>query len=76
MTRDFDPPCQDCIITWMKANLEYEDGSSANANTGLWLHHTLLIDMKEHDTRGCTELGLRFFASGNERTVADLCLSG
>lgn len=76
MTQDFVPPCADCLITWMQAALEYSDGSQANANTGLWLHHTLLINTKEHDTLECSKSGQRFFASGNERTVADICLSG
>ena len=32
-------PCSDCLITIIKANLTYPNGSYANANTGMWLHH-------------------------------------
>ena len=35
-------PCTDCIITWMQADLQYTNGTTANANTGLWLHHTVM----------------------------------
>jgi hypothetical protein len=30
-------PCQDCYITAMQVNLEYEDGKEANVDTGAWL---------------------------------------
>jgi hypothetical protein len=32
-------PCSDCMILGMNAGLEYTDGSDANTDTGLWLHH-------------------------------------
>jgi hypothetical protein len=71
-------PCRNCIITWMKAGLTYENGSEANAETGLWLHHVVLTNRgKNRDMRGCGKRrGDRFFASGNERTEVDLGLSG
>ncbi len=75
-TKHYTPPCQNCLITWMHAVLEYPDGTHANADTGLWLHHTLLVNIDKKDTRDCGHSGERFFASGNERTVVDLSLSG
>lgn len=30
------PPCTNCFITAMQLNLEYEDGTIANVDTGAW----------------------------------------
>jgi hypothetical protein len=65
----------------MHAGLEYPDGGNANADSGLWLHHTVLTNANKKDLRGCAKgknggWGERWFASGNERTVIDLCASG
>lgn len=70
-------PCQNCLITWMQAGLEYTDGSIADANSGMWLHHTIFSLLNREDIV-CPEnqLGERFFASGNERTPFDLSSSG
>jgi hypothetical protein len=32
-------PCEECTIIGMNAGLEYPDGTNANIDTGLWLHH-------------------------------------
>jgi hypothetical protein len=69
-------PCQDCLITWMQVDLVYPDGTTANANTGMWLHHTVLTDTGKQDVKGCKYHGERFFASGNERTVVDISMKG
>ncbi|KAK1060674.1 hypothetical protein LTR74_011689 [Friedmanniomyces endolithicus] len=70
-------PCTDCIITWMQAGLEYTNGTVANANTNLWLHHTVLANMNRTSAvcpgPGSPDL---FFASGNERTAMDISVSG
>jgi hypothetical protein len=67
-------PCVACYITSFKPNLVYEDGSTANLNTDVMLHHFVLASQFRRDaTCGNEPLGLageRFFASGNERTVA------
>ena len=68
-------PCTDCLITWMQADLHYENGTEANANTGLWLHHTLLVNAAEQSLT-CPDQNERFFASGNERTAIDICVHG
>ncbi|KAI9854883.1 MAG: hypothetical protein M1824_006514 [Vezdaea acicularis] len=70
-------PCSDCTITWIQAGLEYPHGSNANIDTGMWLHHTLLLNRdKEDATCGKLPHAERMFASGNERTPVDLCLGG
>ncbi|TKA80773.1 hypothetical protein B0A49_00510 [Cryomyces minteri] len=70
-------PCADCTITWMQASLEYPDGSYANANTSLWLHHTFLVNTNRVDSVcGADSPGERFFASGNEREAADITVNG
>jgi hypothetical protein len=32
-------PCNDCTIVRVAPDLEYPDGSLANIDTGMWLHH-------------------------------------
>jgi hypothetical protein len=32
-------PCDKCTIIGFNAGLEYPDGTNANIDTGLWLHH-------------------------------------
>jgi hypothetical protein len=32
-------PCAKCTIVGINAGLEYLDGSNANIDTGMWLHH-------------------------------------
>ena len=65
-------PCSNCMLTSIKPNLVYPDGSTANVDTGPMLHHMVLASWGESDpTCGSSFLGLigrRFFAAGNERT--------
>jgi hypothetical protein len=68
-------PCTDCLITFMQADLEYPDGSYANADTGMWLHHAVLVNLNEPDAV-CASEPNRIFASGNERTAADISNNG
>ncbi|CAI4219880.1 unnamed protein product [Parascedosporium putredinis] len=69
------PPCTDCYITHYQAGLEFEDGTNANAHTGMWLHHTVLFDLSQQDPM-CEEAPIRLFASGNERSPIDLSING
>jgi hypothetical protein len=69
-------PCHDCLITWFQADLVYLDGTTANADTGMWLHHTVLTNGGKEDVKGCKYHGERFFASGNERTLIDISKKG
>jgi hypothetical protein len=82
LEEDSQKPCDECLITYMKAGLEYPDGSNANADTGMWLHHGVFLDTGAMDTV-CPTMGKkqrprpnRFFASGNERSPVNLCVSG
>jgi hypothetical protein len=34
-----DKPCQKCMIVGMNAGLEFADGSDANTDNKMWLHH-------------------------------------
>jgi hypothetical protein len=67
-------PCTNCFLLEFQPDLVYADGSSANLDTGMMLHHAVLFSAGRPDpTCGPNEpfpgkLGQRFFASGNERT--------
>jgi hypothetical protein len=78
-------PCDDkCTIVGMNAGLEYPDGTNANIDTGMWLHHMVLINSgpgrsdptcdwlpisPPHMIAGAfPKTSERLFASGNERT--------
>ncbi|KAF2171563.1 hypothetical protein M409DRAFT_18675 [Zasmidium cellare ATCC 36951] len=75
ITDQIDPPCKDCLITFMQVALEYADGSDADADTGMWMHHFVFVNDRETTYEGETE-GHPFFASGNERTALDLTGGG
>ncbi|GAA5121069.1 hypothetical protein [Haloechinothrix salitolerans] len=72
------PPCVNCYVTSVKPDLTYADGSSANYDTGVMLHHAVLFDRSKQDvTCGDSDsfyelTGRRIFASGNERTGGKL----
>ena len=68
-------PCSDCVITNWTPNLEFADGSSANANTGMWLHHVVFFNMNRTDVT-CPYFPDRFAAAGNERSVIDYTVGG
>jgi hypothetical protein len=68
-------PCNDCLITNWVASLEFNDGSTANANTGMWLHHVVYFNLNRTDTI-CDSYPDRFAASGNERTPVDITVGG
>jgi len=81
-------PCNACYITGMQAGLEYADRSNANINTGVWLHHMVLMSQgagKSDPTCATNGFSLphfavgasgataeRIFASGNERTALEV----
>jgi hypothetical protein len=70
-------PCADCLVTWIQAGLEYPNGTVANADTGLWLHHAVFFNTQSTSIV-CPQKGIgdKFFASGNERTAANICVNG
>lgn len=66
-------PCTDCYLVAARPGLVYEDGSNANLDTGLMLHHAVWTRPSFRDTTcgrnsAIGSQGLRFFAAGNERT--------
>ena len=67
--------CVDCYITSMTARLLHDDESPANLSTGGMLHHVVVGNSSAQDLTcgGVFPVGLlgeRFFAAGNERTLA------
>jgi hypothetical protein len=68
-------PCQDCYITWMQVGLEHVDGRRADADTGMWLHHAVLVNANRTDSV-CPDQEERWAASGNERTALDISAGG
>ncbi|KAK3111372.1 hypothetical protein LTR53_013458 [Teratosphaeriaceae sp. CCFEE 6253] len=67
-------PCRsdDCLITFMQAQLEYANGTTADAATGMWMHHVVFLNSGRNDSVCATRMpAQRFFASGNERTAVD-----
>jgi hypothetical protein len=67
-------PCTDCYITAATPRLTYLDGTTANTDAGLWLHHFALFSSGGVDTRCSNTLaalvGEVFFTGANERTSA------
>ena len=68
-------PCNDCLLLNWTPDLVYEDGSSANADRQLWLHHAAFLNMGRTDVP-CPKFQDRYMASGNERAVVDLTVNG
>ncbi|KAI0133571.1 hypothetical protein BJ170DRAFT_678514 [Xylariales sp. AK1849] len=68
-------PCDDCVITTFQAGLEYPDGTYANMNSSMMLHHLITINNAANETV-CPEFAERFFASGNERVAIDFGSNG
>ena len=66
-------PCSNCYVTGVQVDMVFADGRSATLDSGIMLHHLVLIQPGLPDaTCGPSTLlgalGQRFFASGNERT--------
>jgi hypothetical protein len=63
-------PCSDCLVTFIHAGLEFEDGSVANADKNVWMHHMDLFLMGggRADLACGVPFGMELmFADGNER---------
>lgn len=66
-------PCTNCFLTGTDVDLVFEDGSSANLDNGLMLHHIVTFNTGRPDATcgpdtAVGSLGERFWAAGNERT--------
>ncbi|KAK3312677.1 hypothetical protein B0H66DRAFT_537761 [Apodospora peruviana] len=73
--RDVLMPCRECLITGFTTDLQWEDGSTANANKGVWLHHTGLMNLNRTDA-SCPEWPERINVNGNERSPFDMTVKG
>lgn len=69
------PPCTDCFITHVQADLQYPNGTYANINTGLWLHHAVVSNLNRTGAV-CSRYADYVFASGNERSPVNICVNG
>ena len=66
-------PCANCYLTGTEVDMVFEDGRSANLDSGLMLHHIVVFNTGRPDATcgpdtAVGSLGERFFAAGNERT--------
>ncbi|KAK1759558.1 hypothetical protein QBC47DRAFT_292019, partial [Echria macrotheca] len=70
-------PCSNCTVTHVLGGLEYPNGTTANTNTGMYLHHAVVFNYNDLSVT-CAErkIPAPVFASGNERTVISPSLSG
>ncbi|KAL1896157.1 hypothetical protein Sste5346_004900 [Sporothrix stenoceras] len=80
-----DLPCRDCYITGFSFGVRYGDGpngsagATANIDTGIYLHHGVLININRTDATCSAANGgnfQRMFGAGNERGYVDLTLNG
>lgn len=78
-------PCRDCFITGFSFGVRYGDGpngsagANANIDTGIYLHHGVLININRTDATCAPANGgtfQRMFGAGNERGHVDLTLNG
>jgi hypothetical protein len=71
-------PCTDCMVTYIHAGLEFANGTTANTDSGLWLHHVILsLDAPDRHDRVCNWMPKeRIFSSGNERMPVDMTNGG
>jgi hypothetical protein len=65
-------PCEECYLGAFQGGLEYEDGTDANVNTGMYMHHFVIINRNKPDWLCGLRLGGMFrpqwiYNSGNER---------
>jgi hypothetical protein len=65
-------PCDECYLGAFQGGLEYEDGTEANVNTGMYLHHFVLVNRNKPDWLCGLRTGGLFrpqwiYNSGNER---------
>ncbi|MGQ0843941.1 MAG: hypothetical protein ACT4QF_07375 [Sporichthyaceae bacterium] len=66
-------PCEDCYVTSVTPDLVMADGSRADMNDGVMLHHMVIFEPGKTDptcgrSQGVGALGRRIFAAGDERT--------
>jgi hypothetical protein len=50
-------PCEECFITSLQGGMEYEDGSEANVDSGIYQHHFALVNLDKPDWLCGLELG-------------------
>jgi len=69
-------PCEDCIATSVVGSIAYSNGTAANVNTGMYLHHAVIFNNKSTSATCPGPIPEPIFAIGNERMPNDLSLGG
>lgn len=85
---EIEKPCEECTLLGLVAGLEYPNGTNANIDTGMWMHHMVAFtvgpgrwdptclakkDSLPHFAVGSNPSeSERSFSSGNERTPLSL----
>jgi hypothetical protein len=63
-------PCKECFLGAFQGGIEYEDGTEANVDSGVYLHHFVVVNANKPDWL-CGGMGLPnrqyIYNSGNER---------
>jgi hypothetical protein len=66
------PPCTNCRITDMVPELVFADGTTANMQQGILLHHFVFFNPASQALACSSPLSEPFWGSGNERTPLHL----
>lgn len=84
-------PCDECVLLNQQAGLEFMNGSNANIDSGLWLHHMVHfvegptrwdptcyghLSLPHYSVKTNANRAERWFSSGNERTFVPLDKAG
>jgi hypothetical protein len=65
-------PCIDCYLVAMQTELEYINGTVANFDSGIWLHHLMQFNTNQADPVCAQNSGNLFYGPGNERPIWEL----
>ncbi|KAK0727752.1 hypothetical protein B0T26DRAFT_606462, partial [Lasiosphaeria miniovina] len=69
-------PCYGCLVTGYVPDLKFsDDGTSANANKNMWLHHIGLMNLNR-SAATCTHWPESISVNGNERSPFDFTIKG
>jgi hypothetical protein len=69
-------PCEDCYLIAIQSELEYLDGTVANFDTGIWLHHLMQFTFAQEDPVCSSMPGNYFYGTGNERPIWNISAGG
>lgn len=70
---DVELPCTNCNILRQVGGLEYENGTNANIDTGLWLHHMVQMNYNPTGIRW-DPVGVNGYVNGKTGAKCDGCV--